>query len=227
MAEANGAVAAGKTALILDFGGVVSRTMFEQHALTEEVLGLPSGSLQWRGPFSPAEDPLWTRMQDGAITERDYWRIRSREVGALVGEDWTDTAAFIRRARGDNLEQALRAEAVAAIRRLKSAGIKLAILSNELALFYGDDMPDRVAALGMMDAIVDATHTGILKPDPRAYRMALDALAADASEAVFVDDQPRNLRGAEAIGITAVAFDVLDPAGSFERVLAHFPQAAG
>lgn len=226
MAKANGAAAGGKTALILDFGGVISRTMFEQHPLTEEILGLPSGSLQWRGPFCPTKDPLWLQMQDGSISERDYWRIRSSEVGSLLGEDWTDMASFVRRARGDNIESALRPEAVTTIERLKASGVRLAILSNELALFYGDDMPERVAALGMMDAIVDATHTGILKPDPRAYRMALDALTAEASEAVFVDDQPRNVRGAEAIGITAVSFDVLDPAGSFRRVLAHFPQSA-
>ena len=45
-------------ALILDFGGVISRTLFETHDLTEAALGLPSGTLTWRGPFDPATDPL-------------------------------------------------------------------------------------------------------------------------------------------------------------------------
>ena len=38
-------------ALVLDFGGVISRTMFETHRLTEAALGLKSGSLTWMGPF--------------------------------------------------------------------------------------------------------------------------------------------------------------------------------
>ena len=50
-------------ALILDFGGVLSQTLFETHAQTEAALGLPAGSLNWRGPFDPAGDPLWRAMQ--------------------------------------------------------------------------------------------------------------------------------------------------------------------
>ncbi|HZV93023.1 MAG TPA: HAD family phosphatase, partial [Caldimonas sp.] len=75
-------------ALVLDFGGVVSRSLFETHALSERQLGLAPGTLTWRGPFDPAGDPLWRDMQDDRISERDYWRARAREVGRLVGEDW-------------------------------------------------------------------------------------------------------------------------------------------
>ena len=40
-------------ALVLDFGGVISRTLFETHAMTEAALGLPAGTLTWRGCASP------------------------------------------------------------------------------------------------------------------------------------------------------------------------------
>ena len=33
-------------ALVLDFGGVISRTLFETHALSEAALGLPPGTVQ-------------------------------------------------------------------------------------------------------------------------------------------------------------------------------------
>ena len=58
-------------ALVLDFGGVISRTLFETHDLTEKALGLPSGSLKWQGPFNTAEDGLWQAMQKDEISERD------------------------------------------------------------------------------------------------------------------------------------------------------------
>ncbi len=73
-------------ALILDFGGVVTRTLFETHDITERALGLPAGSLGWKGPFDPSTDPLWVSMQAREITERDYWMTRTRETGALLGK---------------------------------------------------------------------------------------------------------------------------------------------
>lgn len=66
-------------ALILDFGGVVTRTLFETHDITERALGLAAGTLTWRGPFDPSTDPLWVSMQAREITERDYWMTRTRE----------------------------------------------------------------------------------------------------------------------------------------------------
>jgi putative hydrolase of the HAD superfamily len=42
-----------------------------------------------------------------------------------------------------------------------------------------------------------------------------------APEAVFVDDQPVNVDGARAAGISAVLFDVARPAESYARALAH------
>ena len=87
-------------ALILDFGGVISRTLFETHGLSEQALGLPCGTLRWRGPFDTATDPLWCDMQADKISERDYWLARTREVGQLVGEDWQRMETFVQRARG-------------------------------------------------------------------------------------------------------------------------------
>ncbi|RUU09087.1 HAD family phosphatase, partial [Mesorhizobium sp. M7A.T.Ca.TU.009.01.3.2] len=103
-------------ALVLDFGGVVTRTLFETHALTEQALGLASGTLQWRGPFDPDSDPLWRAMQADEISERDYWRSRTSEVGRLVGEDWQAMETFVQRARGAEPEKVVRPEADNAIR---------------------------------------------------------------------------------------------------------------
>jgi len=44
-----------KKALILDFGGVISRTLFETHAMSERALKLPIGSMTWQGPFDQVD----------------------------------------------------------------------------------------------------------------------------------------------------------------------------
>ena len=65
-------------ALVLDFGGVISRTLFETHDQTEAALGLPAGTLQWRRPFGLASNALWHDMQAGRLSERDDWLQRTR-----------------------------------------------------------------------------------------------------------------------------------------------------
>ena len=206
-------------ALVLDFGGVISRTLFETHDVTERALGLASGTLTWRGPFDPASDALWREMQAERISERDYWMARTREVGALVGEDWSAMETFVRRARGAEPERALRPEAVAAVRAAKDAGMTLAVLSNELDLFYGADFRARLPLLALFDTIVDATYSGVLKPDPAAYAAATTALGVAAADCVFVDDQARNVVGARRAGMQAVHFDVTGPAASYREAL--------
>jgi putative hydrolase of the HAD superfamily len=206
-------------ALILDFGGVISRTLFETHDLTEAALGLSPGTLTWRGPFDPATDPLWQDMQADRITERDYWHRRTAEVSALVGQNWTAMADFVRAARGADPDAVIRPEFRAAIAQARAAGIRLAILSNELDLFYGADFRARLPFLAHFDVIVDATHTGVLKPDPAAYRLCLDQLDLPARACVFVDDQPRNIAGAQAAGLQCVQFDVAHPARSYDQAL--------
>lgn len=206
-------------ALILDFGGVISRTLFETHALTERALSLPAGTLKWRGPFDPAHDPLWQDMQADRISERDYWMARTREVGQLLGERWDKMETFVKRARGADPDAILRPEAVRAVAAAKAAGCKLAILSNELDLFYGKDFRARLSLMSEFDVVIDATYTGILKPDGRAYELCLNELRLAPEQCVFVDDQKRNVVGAEKVGLRTVHFDVLNPAQSYASAL--------
>ena len=211
-------MATGKQALVLDFGGVISRTMFETHPITERALGLTTGSLTWRGPFDPASDPLWVDMQENRITERDYWRTRVAEVGSLFGERW-EMSDFVRRARGDDPISTMRPEAVRTIEAAAAAGKRLAILSNELDLFYGEGFTRRFPLLSDFEVVIDATYTGILKPDPRAYQLCLEALKLPADQCVFVDDQRRNIDGAEKAGMSTVHFDVREPKKSYAEAL--------
>lgn len=207
------------SALVLDFGGVITRTLFETHRLTEAALDLPAGTLTWLGPFAPSTDPLWTAMQRDELSERDYWGRRTAEVAALIGADWTEMAHFVRAARGAEPDAIIRPEAVKTVGHCLQREIPLAILSNELDLFYGTEFRSKLPLLDCFDVIIDATHTKVLKPDPAAYRQCADALSLPPSECVFVDDQPRNVRGADDVGMQSVLFDVRKPAESFQQAL--------
>jgi putative hydrolase of the HAD superfamily len=211
----------GIEALIFDFGGVLSKTLFETHSLTEAALGLPKGSLTWRGPFADLGDEpdhLWQSMQRDEISERQYWHIRSKEVGDLLGENWTDMQTLVQRSRGAEPNLVIRPEAILAVEKAKRLGLRLAVLSNELDLFYGAQLRRRLKLLESFELIVDATYTGVLKPLPDAYLACLSALNLVPEQCVFIDDQKRNIEGARQVGLQCVEFDVRQPAKSFEAV---------
>lgn len=198
-------------ALVLDFGSVISLTMFETHAQTEKELGLAPGTLTWMGPFDPDNDSMWRDMEAGKITQRDYWLTRAKEVGDLVGENWTTMMDFVKRARGQDPMSIMRQEMIDLMHLAHDSGRKVAILSNELDLFFGDDIREKLPFLSIVDVIVDATYTNILKPDPKAYHLCLDELKLAANECVFIDDQIINADGATVVGMIGLQLDVFHP----------------
>ncbi len=115
-------------------------------------------------------------------------------------------------------DAAQRPEAEALLAAARAAGLRIGVLTNETELLQGRAWIERVDVFRSVDALVDASITGIMKPDPAAYRLALEALALPADRVLFVDDQAKNVTGAEAVGIAAVRFDPTDVAGSFSLV---------
>lgn len=208
-------------ALLLDFGSVISYSAFERHRQTESALALPEGSLTWLGPLDPDTDPLWSAMQRDEITERDYWAVRAREIGEMVGEEGWDMATMIGRSRRGDPNSVVRPDMARLVRLARGAGILVGVLSNEVELFYGPAMLSRIDLLREMDAMVDATHTKILKPDPRAYGLAIDSLRCAARDVLFVDDQFRNVAGGFRAGLQVQFFDLRDVPGSIAAVAAR------
>jgi putative hydrolase of the HAD superfamily len=204
-------------ALLLDFGGVIQKSFFETRTEIENLLHIPRGTLSWAGPFDPESDPLWRQVVSGGYSERDYWGQRAREVGNLIGEDWR-IQDFCRKHNDLPANVALRSEILALISDVKRAGLKFGILTNELELFHGKNWTQAVPFADEIDVLIDATHTRILKPDPRAYELARAAFSLTADEIVFVDDQPRNVAGGCAAGFHSIYFDIVHPRQSVQQI---------
>ena len=194
--------------LLLDFGGPVLLTPFELVDKAAETLG----PLFWRGPFDTSTDPEYVSWQAGQITEREYWLIRSEPYGL-------DLPGLMRHFYDPAGDYLVRPEMADLILRQRAAGRVVGVLTNDLDAFHGPEWKQGISVIGQFDFIVDGSVTGYLKPDPRAFRLALEAFGSpEPEDVVFVDDQQINLRGAEAVGLTTVHFDPTDPAGSFERI---------
>ncbi len=72
----------------------------------------------------------------------------------------------------------------------------------------------------LLDGYIVSGVEKILKPDPRIYRLLLDRYGLKAEECVFIDDNPDNVAGAEAVGFRGIRFhDAEQLRKELERVL--------
>ena len=196
--------------LLLDIGGVVHRTSMHlagRLAETEPALG---PVLDRIGGLGTDRDELWQRMLGRQLSERDYWAQRAAEFGTAVGETW-DTQAMMGRLYGLPEQDWLCAETIDLMTDVKAAGLRLGALTNDLAAFHGPGWVERQEHLKLFDIIVDASLTGVLKPDPRAFASGAEALGLPAEQIVFLDDMPWNVEGARQAGLKAVRVPWDDP----------------
>jgi putative hydrolase of the HAD superfamily len=97
-------------------------------------------------------------------------------------------------------------QAIAALDQLRAAGVRLAIVSN--AASHSDRLLDIFGLRDRVGATAMSWSLGVLKPDPRIYRAALDALGTRPDEAAFVGDGgDSELAGARELGLRTVLLE--------------------
>ncbi|KAM6220502.1 bifunctional epoxide hydrolase 2 [Rhynchocyon petersi] len=90
---------------------------------------------------------------------------------------------------------------------LRKKGFKTCILTNN----WLDDSPQRgilaqlMSELGpQFDFMIESCHVGMVKPEPKIYKLVLDTLQANPSEVVFLDDIGTNLKPARDMGMVTI-----------------------
>jgi putative hydrolase of the HAD superfamily len=92
------------------------------------------------------------------------------------------------------------------VERLRSAGIRCAILSNmprELLAGLRQAHPEWMA---LFDVAVFSCEAGCVKPEPLIYRRLVDLTQLAPAEMLFIDDAERNLLPADQIGFETLLF---------------------
>ncbi|NUQ23764.1 MAG: HAD family phosphatase [Saprospiraceae bacterium] len=56
------------------------------------------------------------------------------------------------------------------------------------------------------EGILVSGHEKLIKPDPRIYHLLIERYGLNPGESLFIDDNPRNVEGARAVGLQAVHF---------------------
>ena len=204
-------------ALVLDFGGPVLLTPFE---LVGDDPGTPAYALlHERGPLASPDCPdrAWEDLQAGRITERAYWADRAAQWHKSGGHG-PDIRAMIAHLYEPPRPELVRDQARALVRDAHEAGLPVGILTNDLRAFHSEEWIERIEIVGDVDVVVDGSVEGHLKPAPRLYELLAERLGVRCADMVFLDDQASNIRGADALGIPSVWFDVAAPDTSFAEI---------
>lgn len=87
----------------------------------------------------------------------------------------------------------------------RANGFLLGVISDT-----SPSLPLTLEAVGIgdyFDCTICADVVGVMKPDPRIYQTALDALGVTAEESLYVDDYDVEADGARRLGFTAFHLD--------------------
>jgi putative hydrolase of the HAD superfamily len=130
-------------------------------------------------------------LETGEIEAAEF----ERRFGARLGV--TETAGLITR-----MFAAVRPEErlISAVRAARAAGVRTGLISNS----WGTSIYDPEALEDLFDVAIISGEVGLHKPQPEIYLLAAERLGLEPEECVFVDDLRDNVRGAEAVGMTAV-----------------------
>ena len=91
---------------------------------------------------------------------------------------------------------------VAILEELEAQGTPLYAITN----WHQDKFRETRGRFSFLDRFRDIVVSGderVVKPDPAIYRLLLDRNGLQASSCVFIDDSPKNVAGAEAVGMRA------------------------
>ena len=96
-------------------------------------------------------------------------------------------------------------ENVALLRRLRAAGQPVYALSNFAHETFAL-VERQYDFLSEFDGRVISGHVGVVKPDPRIYKILFERAGRPPSELLFIDDSAANVRASEALGMPAIHF---------------------
>jgi putative hydrolase of the HAD superfamily len=186
-------------AVIWDFGGVLTTSPFEAFARFEKERGFPVDIIRRTNAANHLEN-AWAKFERAEIDVEAFDKLFAEESRVLGAE-----------VRGKEvlplLQGDLRPEMVEALKRVK-AQCKTGCITNNLPANAIGSTSGRslyvAEVMALFDHIIESAKIGLRKPDPRIYKMMIDALKVDPKKCVYLDDLGVNLKPAREMGMTTI-----------------------
>jgi len=132
----------------------------------------------------------------GTITENDYWNEFCKSIEKKVPH------AELHKVIDKNLF-AVNKSVVTLVRRLRK-NHKTALLANQTPVL--DRLDKKWGVYKDFDYNLSSHIVKLQKPDPAIFKLLLRKARVKPSEALFVDDQQKNIDAAKKLGIDAVLY---------------------
>ena len=141
----------------------------------------------------------------GELTGLEFWQNLTREAGlSLKAAELEELNQWDARMWATE-NSAMLAWQLA----LNQRGLLTAVVSN-----IGDTVCERAQRshgwLSRFDVLVWSYQLRMIKPSPAIYLYALEKLGTRPEEALFIDDRPVNVEGANALGIKGLVFATVE-----------------
>ena len=163
----------------------------------------------------------WHRLERGEITLEEA-RAAIRTLGAAHALD-VDIYQLFARMGASGAGAETRSVLIGKVRELRVAGFYTGIITNNVREF-GETWRSLLPVEELFGFVVDSSHVGVRKPDPRIFALALGELPGVApAECVFLDDYAANVQAARAFGMSAIQVGA-DPAvtvAAIDALLGH------
>ena len=186
--------------VVFDLGGVVLDSPLESMRRFESARGIEPGSITALVARN-GNGSAWKALETGVLDIDSFVPRFERELSA-AGID----ISVIELMRLIDQESRPRPVMLAAIDRLRRAGLVTLALTNNWRPFRAADSPE---LRDRFDLFVESWVEGVNKPDPAIYHRLLERTDVPAQELVYLDDIGRNLKPARALGMTTIK--VTDP----------------
>jgi len=187
-------------AVIFDFGGVLTTSPFEAFARFEAERGYPVDIIRNTNAANHL-DNAWAKFERAEIDIDSFDRLFAEESLALGGPAVRGREVLPLLA-GD-----LRPDMVEALRRIGTR-FKTGCITNNLPANAIGSQSGRLLYVAevmvLFNHVIESAKIGLRKPDPRIYRMMVEALGVDPNACVYLDDLGVNLKPARDMGMTTI-----------------------
>ena len=195
------------SAVIWDFGGVLTTSPFEAFNRYEAERGLPLDFIRTINATDP-DINAWAQFERNAVTIDEFDRLFYGEAKAKgCSVPGKDVIALL----SGNLRPAMVMALTRVSERLKTGCITNNVESGKGAgMARSHEAANAVAdVMKLFEIVLESSKVGVRKPSPEIYQMACEKLEIDPSDAVYLDDLGVNLKPARAMGMTTIK--VVDP----------------
>jgi putative hydrolase of the HAD superfamily len=206
-------------ALLIDFGGVLTTSVFDSFAAFCRAEGLPEDALRESFARDEVAARLLVDAEEGRLSDEEFGRRLAARLCARTDLELDPEGLLERMNAGLRPEPAM-VHATAAIR---ASGVTTVLVSNSLgrSTYAWCDFDE------LFDDVVISAEVGVRKPSRRIFRLAAERAGVPPERCVTVDDLEQNLVGARRVGMRTILHT--DPAttlAELEQVFGIALQAA-